>query len=406
MLVRDRARGIDPRPLEVSTERISISSEETFERDIGDVEQLHDELRRMAARPRHLPRAARADRAHRDDQAPLSGLRDPHPLDVARRRHRRRRADRRARVRPARPRAPRPARPAPAGRASVSPGSRITRSSSSSSDRVARDGGVRLRSEESASASPRPTRRASRTTRTTWCGSRWRASSSSSSSRAATSGCATRGSSRSSLESHVRYLAPAVFDDRLLDPHPLPRPARGAVQVRVRDRARRHADRRRLDGARDGRRDDAPADAHARVAARRYRSGVARRGRRRRRSRGRRRGLLRLRLRLRLRADEEDLRARAVVRVPGRVRHQLPVGRVDDAARPRSSTRTRRNPATTLEPGASDGSSLRCTGGGDDLLQRGRVRHDATVLRSAVERDDERRRARRRCGAGSSDRCR
>jgi len=49
-LVRDRARGIDPRPLEVSTERISISNEETFERDIGDVERLHDELRRMAQR--------------------------------------------------------------------------------------------------------------------------------------------------------------------------------------------------------------------------------------------------------------------------------------------------------------------------------------------------------------------
>ena len=55
LLVRDRARGIDPRPLEVSTERISISSEETFERDVGDVERLHDELRRMARRPRrHL----------------------------------------------------------------------------------------------------------------------------------------------------------------------------------------------------------------------------------------------------------------------------------------------------------------------------------------------------------------
>ena len=48
-MVRDRARGIDPRPLEVSTERISISSEETFERDVSDVERLHDELRRMAA---------------------------------------------------------------------------------------------------------------------------------------------------------------------------------------------------------------------------------------------------------------------------------------------------------------------------------------------------------------------
>jgi DNA polymerase IV len=46
--LRDRARGIDRRTLEVSTERISISQEETFERDIGDPERLHDELRRMA----------------------------------------------------------------------------------------------------------------------------------------------------------------------------------------------------------------------------------------------------------------------------------------------------------------------------------------------------------------------
>ena len=54
-LVRDRARGIDPRPLEVSTERISISNEETFERDVGDVERLHDELRRMAVRLARAP---------------------------------------------------------------------------------------------------------------------------------------------------------------------------------------------------------------------------------------------------------------------------------------------------------------------------------------------------------------
>jgi DNA polymerase IV len=46
--LRDRARGIDPRPLEVSTERISVSTEETFARDVGDAERLHDELRRMA----------------------------------------------------------------------------------------------------------------------------------------------------------------------------------------------------------------------------------------------------------------------------------------------------------------------------------------------------------------------
>jgi DNA polymerase-4 len=49
-LVRDRACGIDPRPLEVSTERISISQEETFARDVGDPERLHDELLRMAER--------------------------------------------------------------------------------------------------------------------------------------------------------------------------------------------------------------------------------------------------------------------------------------------------------------------------------------------------------------------
>src|SRR5437899_3360384 len=46
--LRDRACGIDPRPLEVSAERISISQEETFARDIADPERLHDELRRMS----------------------------------------------------------------------------------------------------------------------------------------------------------------------------------------------------------------------------------------------------------------------------------------------------------------------------------------------------------------------
>jgi DNA polymerase-4 len=49
-LIRDRARGIDTRRLEVSTERISISHEETFPRDLDDRELLHDELRRMADR--------------------------------------------------------------------------------------------------------------------------------------------------------------------------------------------------------------------------------------------------------------------------------------------------------------------------------------------------------------------
>ena len=48
VLLRDRARGIDPRPLETTSERISISTEETFERDIADRDQLKDELRKMA----------------------------------------------------------------------------------------------------------------------------------------------------------------------------------------------------------------------------------------------------------------------------------------------------------------------------------------------------------------------
>ena len=48
--LRDRARGIDRRRLELSTERISISQEETFERDIADPERLHDELRRMSGK--------------------------------------------------------------------------------------------------------------------------------------------------------------------------------------------------------------------------------------------------------------------------------------------------------------------------------------------------------------------
>lgn len=50
LLVRDRARGIDPRPLELTSERISIGHEETFERDVTDRAQLHGELRRMAGR--------------------------------------------------------------------------------------------------------------------------------------------------------------------------------------------------------------------------------------------------------------------------------------------------------------------------------------------------------------------
>jgi DNA polymerase-4 len=46
-LLRDRARGIDPRGLETQVQRVSISQEETFARDIADVGRLRDELRPM-----------------------------------------------------------------------------------------------------------------------------------------------------------------------------------------------------------------------------------------------------------------------------------------------------------------------------------------------------------------------
>jgi DNA polymerase IV len=48
-LLRDRARGVDPRGLGEAVARISISVENTFERDLVDRERLHDELRGMAA---------------------------------------------------------------------------------------------------------------------------------------------------------------------------------------------------------------------------------------------------------------------------------------------------------------------------------------------------------------------
>jgi DNA polymerase-4 len=55
-VLRDRARGIDPRGLDLQTKRISISVENTFARDLADREQLHSELRRMAERVSKLLR--------------------------------------------------------------------------------------------------------------------------------------------------------------------------------------------------------------------------------------------------------------------------------------------------------------------------------------------------------------
>ncbi|MBW3593558.1 MAG: DNA polymerase IV [Actinobacteria bacterium] len=50
VLLRDRARGVDRRPLELGGESVSIGHEETFARDVDDRERLHEELRRMGGR--------------------------------------------------------------------------------------------------------------------------------------------------------------------------------------------------------------------------------------------------------------------------------------------------------------------------------------------------------------------
>jgi DNA polymerase-4 len=47
-LLRDRARGVDDRDLDLAAERLSISTEETFARDVTDRGTLHVELRRQA----------------------------------------------------------------------------------------------------------------------------------------------------------------------------------------------------------------------------------------------------------------------------------------------------------------------------------------------------------------------
>ena len=47
-LLRDRARGIDPRDLDLELEPVSVSAEDTFPRDVTDRERLHEEVCRLA----------------------------------------------------------------------------------------------------------------------------------------------------------------------------------------------------------------------------------------------------------------------------------------------------------------------------------------------------------------------
>ncbi len=63
-LLRERARGVDPRGLEHQpAKNVSISQEETFPRDVLDRAQLHAELRRMAVNlAEHLVKSGRVAR--------------------------------------------------------------------------------------------------------------------------------------------------------------------------------------------------------------------------------------------------------------------------------------------------------------------------------------------------------
>ena len=47
-LLRDRARGIDPRDLDLEVEQVSVSAEDTFAQDVSERAVLHAEVRRLS----------------------------------------------------------------------------------------------------------------------------------------------------------------------------------------------------------------------------------------------------------------------------------------------------------------------------------------------------------------------
>ena len=71
-LLRDRAQGIDSRRIEPPAAAVSISQEETFERDVSDRARLHAELRTMAQRV-----ADRLQRSGRSARTVTTKLRYP-----------------------------------------------------------------------------------------------------------------------------------------------------------------------------------------------------------------------------------------------------------------------------------------------------------------------------------------
>jgi DNA polymerase-4 len=48
VVLRDRARGVDPRDLELELEQVSVSAEDTFAKDVSDRTVLHEEMRRLS----------------------------------------------------------------------------------------------------------------------------------------------------------------------------------------------------------------------------------------------------------------------------------------------------------------------------------------------------------------------
>ena len=110
-MLHDRARGIDPRGLEHAVERISVSHEETFERDVADTRRAPRRAAADGGAAGGAPVLPRRGRADGHDEGALPGLRHPQPLDDAGGGRRRRGDDRRRRVPAARPGAPRPRGP-------------------------------------------------------------------------------------------------------------------------------------------------------------------------------------------------------------------------------------------------------------------------------------------------------